>query len=181
MTFKGQHGGGTGHTKFPDLDRTPAMTDKHPPKCIFGFSEKSLIIKLPNKNVFLFPARVTFMCHLIHTALTVAQLPLCTKVNNEYAPEDPSPLGYDPVPNGSYRLSEKLQNAGNYLPNDTASYCRRRESSPTPLQKNFKSRKVQSRVYCRVCHDKADGHKTMTKKTNKSESYFCCVFSSALR
>lgn len=86
------------------------------------------------------------MCHLNHTALTVAQLSLCTKVNNEYAPEDLSPLGYDTVPNGSYRLSEKLPNAGNYLPIDTASYCRRRESSRTPLQKTSNRAKYSLRL-----------------------------------
>jgi hypothetical protein len=129
-------GGGTGNTKFLDLDRTTAVTDKHPPTRIFGFPEKSLIIKIPNRNyvnTFSFPTRVIFTCQLTHTDLTAAQLQLCTKINNEYSPEDPSPLGYDPVPNGSYRLSEKLPNAGNYLPIDTASYCRGRESSRTPF------------------------------------------------
>lgn len=39
--------------------------------------------------------------------------------------------------------------------------------------KNFKSCKVQSCVYRQVCYDKADGHKIKTKKTDKSERYFC--------
>jgi hypothetical protein len=118
----------TGHTKFLDLDSKKAVTDKHPPTCIFGFPDQSLIIKLPNRNAintFPFP-------HARHIYVSSCSRWLnSTKVTIIY--QDPSLLGYDPVPTGGYRLLEKRSTTGNYLSIATASYCKRREYSRAPL------------------------------------------------